>query len=139
MRQFLRYGGLISLMTVAGVFATGGACQPPSNNDDNGNNIDNGEVVIKDQDGDGVADDVDNCVTTANADQADADHDGVGDACDPPLGPTRSTNIALSANNATLLVVNRENDSLSVFRVRNGDGSDASEKLAEISVGQEPR
>ncbi|MFO0872885.1 MAG: thrombospondin type 3 repeat-containing protein [Phycisphaerales bacterium] len=34
-----------------------------------------------DQDGDGVADCVDNCVTTANADQADSDGDGVGDAC----------------------------------------------------------
>lgn len=35
-----------------------------------------------DADGDGVADDVDNCPATANADQADADGDSVGDVCD---------------------------------------------------------
>ena len=33
-------------------------------------------------DGDGVADDLDNCLNVANADQADADSDGVGDACE---------------------------------------------------------
>jgi hypothetical protein len=37
-----------------------------------------------DTDGDGAADDVDNCPEVANADQADADGDGVGDACDLP-------------------------------------------------------
>lgn len=35
-----------------------------------------------DTDGDGVFDDLDNCVNVANADQADADGDGPGDACD---------------------------------------------------------
>jgi hypothetical protein len=35
-----------------------------------------------DTDGDGVPDDVDNCPTVANADQADSDGDGFGDACD---------------------------------------------------------
>jgi len=35
-----------------------------------------------DTDGDGVCDPVDNCPTVANADQADADGDGLGDACD---------------------------------------------------------
>jgi len=35
-----------------------------------------------DQDGDGVSDDLDNCVDTANPDQADLDGDGLGDACD---------------------------------------------------------
>jgi hypothetical protein len=35
-----------------------------------------------DTDGDGVFDDVDNCVNVVNADQADTDTDGLGDACD---------------------------------------------------------
>jgi hypothetical protein len=35
-----------------------------------------------DSDGDGVADDVDNCQTVSNPGQADSDGDGVGDACD---------------------------------------------------------
>ena len=41
-----------------------------------------GTPTFPDADGDGEADDVDNCPNTANADQADADGDGVGDDCD---------------------------------------------------------
>ena len=38
-----------------------------------------------DVDGDGVVNSVDNCPVTPNVDQADTDHDGVGNACAPTL------------------------------------------------------
>ena len=40
------------------------------------------EVSFWDEDDDGVADDIDNCEEDANTDQADADGNGIGDACD---------------------------------------------------------
>ncbi|MEA3189595.1 MAG: hypothetical protein QOD77_177 [Thermoplasmata archaeon] len=45
-------------------------------------------MQVKDFDLDGVADDADNCPSDSNGDQADADHDAVGDVCDPdPVTP----------------------------------------------------
>ena len=41
-----------------------------------------GDACEPDADGDGVADDTDNCLTTGNVDERDRDLDGQGDACD---------------------------------------------------------
>lgn len=41
-----------------------------------------------DMDGDRICDSSDNCPTVSNADQADRDANGVGDACDAPITPT---------------------------------------------------
>jgi hypothetical protein len=38
-----------------------------------------------DGDGDGVENAFDNCTASSNTNQADADHDGCGDVCDPNL------------------------------------------------------
>jgi hypothetical protein len=45
-------------------------------------------VAAGDRDGDGVADQRDNCPDVANRTQADADDDGLGDACDSPPATT---------------------------------------------------
>jgi thrombospondin 2/3/4/5 len=42
------------------------------------------QFAPNDEDGDGVTDDRDNCRAASNPDQADADQDGFGDACDRP-------------------------------------------------------
>jgi hypothetical protein len=49
-------------------------------------------VAFFDNDGDGIADEQDNCPDVANRDQADTDDDGLGDICDPaPLNPSNIT------------------------------------------------
>jgi YVTN family beta-propeller protein len=52
--------------------------------------------------------------------------------------PTRSTTIALFRNDGRLAVVNRDADSLTVLQVRR-NRADVEEKLAEVTVGHEPR
>jgi hypothetical protein len=70
--------------------------------------IDNVALVAApgDSDGDSIPDDTDNCPTTANADQADTDADGQGDACDPD---DDGDGILDGADNC-LLSVGAEND-----------------------------
>ena len=48
--------------------------------------------------------------------------------------PRRSTNIALSKNGRTLVNVNHETNSVTIFEVRSG--LDALKKLAEVAVDQ---
>jgi len=70
------------------------ACDESSGDNDNNNNTSDGcaagevlvgEDCLPDGDQDGVPDGEDNCPTTANADQEDADNDGIGDACESTL------------------------------------------------------
>src|SRR5262245_12181593 len=53
--------------------------------------------------------------------------------------PTRSTTIALTADETRLVVVNREANTVSIIQVKDANGNDVAVKLAEIGVGQEPR
>ena len=55
-----------------------------------------GAKLGRDTDGDDVADGTDNCRDAANADQADADHDGIGDVCD---GDRDGDDVANGADN----------------------------------------
>ena len=54
-------------------------------------------------------------------------------------GPTRSTTIALTSDETRVVVVNREANSVSIIRVKDANGNDVANKLAEIGVGEEPR
>lgn len=60
-----------------------GAAETCNQIDDNcDGQVDEGNVCCPDQDGDGICDGNDNCVTVQNPNQVDIDFDGLGDACD---------------------------------------------------------
>ncbi len=52
------------------------------------------ETTAIDSDGDGVADNADNCTLVANADQRDTDGDGYGNICDPDFNADNRTDFA---------------------------------------------
>lgn len=52
---------------------------------------------------------------------------------------SRSSSIALTSDNSRVVVANRQKSSVSVIRVRDANGADAEQLLAEITVGKEPR
>ncbi|HEY7639082.1 MAG TPA: hypothetical protein VH814_05105 [Steroidobacteraceae bacterium] len=52
---------------------------------------------------------------------------------------SRSSSIALTSDNTRVVVANRQKASVSVIRVRDANGADTEERLAEVPVGKEPR
>lgn len=98
------------------------ACDGDSDNDDVADGVEgrddpsdaDGDGIANfqetDSDNDGIPDAEDNCRLTANADQADADADGTGDACESgvlPVPPCPTTAIALFALTLTGLLRTR--------------------------------
>uniref|UniRef100_UPI000E2547C2 thrombospondin type 3 repeat-containing protein n=1 Tax=Lewinella sp. IMCC34191 TaxID=2259172 RepID=UPI000E2547C2 len=57
----------------------------PDQTDSDGDGTGDACTTIVDSDNDGIADEVDNCPTTANPDQADLDGDSIGDLCDDDI------------------------------------------------------
>lgn len=65
---------------------------------------------------------------------------GIGDgALATYRTPSRSTSIALSANDRLLVVVNREANTVSFIEVLDENGQDVGSKIGEVAVGIEPR
>ena len=53
--------------------------------------------------------------------------------------PSRSSSIALTADDSRLVVVNRQSNSISVIQVKDDNGEDIEQLLVELEVGNEPR
>ena len=52
---------------------------------------------------------------------------------------SRSSSIAITGDNTRVVVANRQKSSVSIIRVRDQNGADAKELLAEIKIDKEPR
>lgn len=74
-----------SSTSASGGSSTGGTTSASSGGTTTSASSSGGSVTSTDADVDGAADAADNCLATANPDQADLDADGFGDACDDDL------------------------------------------------------
>lgn len=83
-----------------------------------------------DGDGDGIADDADNCPDAANADQADLDGDGAGDVCDATDARLTSVKVAVRASSIGKGRVTLDG----TFTAAPPDGFDASAGLTAVLV-----
>ncbi len=63
-----------------------------------------------DSDLDGVLNAFDNCLLVGNADQADANHDGCGDACTAPITCDANGDTAVGAPDVTIFLATFGND-----------------------------
>ncbi len=112
------------------------------NADSDGNGV--ADCVDTDVDGDDVANGTDNCVFAANADQADADADGAGDACDAPAGPaltgftpTTPANVRSVTANGTsepLATVTVYSDALCATAIGNGTATASGAWTATVTL-----
>ena len=84
-----------------------------------------------DSDGDGVADDVDNCPATPNSNQLDTDGDGIGDACE-------TVNIAPVANNDTATVAKGKGNSVLIDLINNDSDADGAIDATSIVIMSQP-
>jgi hypothetical protein len=95
-----------------------------------------------DTDADGVADDQDNCPTVANADQADADDDQVGDACDPDFAKLSIADASTDEGNvgvgnlsfAVTMTSARAVDVTVQYQTVSGSATDGSDYTGESST-----
>jgi hypothetical protein len=74
-----------------------GAVAPPSSTSTTSTTNTTSTTVVADIDGDGVTDDIDNCVDLANVDQADLDGDTSGDVCDAADATITIRSVSLKA------------------------------------------